>query len=188
MLKKVITLLLAATVFFSCENMNPIKRTSNDGLMFAMIYDFDNTPVNTVAVYIDGNLVVESDIQGRFILENIRRGEYTIKLTKSGYETIEEAFYYDQLNVLYFKMINSSQLMALAETALDNREYNNAEQYINRALVLEPHRPDILFLKSIVYYFQGKNREAIIILQNLIRNGNNERGIVQLLEILMKDE
>jgi len=152
--------------------------------MYAMIYDFDNTPVNAVSVYINGRMVVDSDIQGRFILDNMRTGEYTVRLEKRGYELLEETFYFDPMQVLYFKMINTSQLVALAETALENSEFSAAEVYINRALVLEPGRPDILYLKSIACYLQGRNAEAADILENLIRSGNTNNAIIQLLEII----
>jgi len=184
MVKKIIIILLGVTLFFSCQSGRPIKRLSDEGLMFAMIYDFDNTPVNAVAVYINGRRIVESDIQGRFILEKMDKGEYTVRLTKRGYEPLEDVFYFDPLQVLYFKMINTKQLIAFAETALDNGELNAAENYIARALAIEPNRPDILFLKSITYYLQGRNEEAMLLLQNLLRSGNAENGIIQLMEMI----
>jgi len=153
-----------------------------------MIYDFDNTPVNGVLVYINNKKVVDSDIQGRFILDSMKKGEYSIKLTKRGYETFEEKFSFDPLQVLYFKMINTEQLITLAETALDNKEFAVAENYINRALQIEPSRPDILFLKSVCYYLQDRNKEAVEILENLIKSNNNNPSISQLLERIRKTQ
>ena len=178
--------LLGLTLIVSCKG-TPIPLT-NEGIMYGMIYDFDNTPVSAVTVYINDKKVVDSDIQGRFILDNMEKGEYSIKLTKRGYETLEEQFYYEPLYVLYFKMINTSQLAAFAETAPDNGEFNAAENYINRALVIEPNRPDILFLKSITYYLQARNDEAAEILENLIKSGNNNPSISQLLEIIRRTQ
>ncbi|MCL2410219.1 MAG: carboxypeptidase-like regulatory domain-containing protein [Treponema sp.] len=185
MFKKVIIVLLGMTLFFSCQSGRAVRRITDEGLMFAMIYDFANTPVNAVTVYLNNRRVVESDIQGRFILENMRRGEYNIRLTKRGYETFEDTFYFDPLHVFYFRMINTSQLITFAETALDNREFGTAENFINRALVIEPNRPDILFLRSIAFHLQNRNEEAAVILENLIRAGNTERAVFQMLEIIM---
>jgi len=179
--------LLGLTLLVSCKTGKGVKLT-NEGLMYAMIYDFDNTPVSGVTVYIDGIKNADSDIQGRFILDMVKRGEYKIKLMKRGYETLEELFYFDPLQVLYFKMINTSQLVALAETALDNAEFTIAENYIDRALLLEPNRSDILFLKSVAYYLQGKNDEAEEILENLLKSGNNDPSISRLLEIIRKKQ
>jgi len=183
MVKKVFIFLLTAVVFLSCQNVNSIKRISSDGLMYAMIYDYDNTPVNAVAVYIDGRKVVDSDIQGRFILEKMDKGEYTIKLTKRGYETFEENFYFDPLQVLYFKMISTRQLVTLAETALDSKDFFAAENYIIRAQALEPARHDILYLKAISCYLQDRREEANLILENLLRSGNNQPAVIRLYEL-----
>jgi len=183
---KVILFLFTATLFFSCQNISSIRRPSDDGLMFAMIYDFDNNPVNAVTVYVNERRVAESDIQGRFILANMNRGEHAVRLTKRGYETLEGYFHFDPLLVLYFRMINTSQLVAHAEIAMDRREFMIAESYIRRAISIEPNRPDILFLKSIAYFFQHRYQEAISVLHNLIRAGNTESVIVQLIEIILQ--
>jgi len=184
--KKVILFLLTVALFSSCQNISTIRRPSDDGLMFAMIYDFDNNPINTVAVYINERRVAESDIQGRFILANMNRGEYAVRLTKRGYETLEGYFHFDPLQVLYFRMINTSQLLTHAETAMDRGEFPIAENYIKRALAIEPNRPDILFLKSISYFSQQRYQEAITVLHGLIRAGNAENAIIQLLEMIQK--
>jgi len=184
MLKNVLIISLTTVLFLSCLSGNNVKRLSDEGFMFAMIYDWDNTPVSAVIIHINGRRIVDSDIQGRFILDDMEKGEYRIRLTKRGYETIEETFYFDPLSVLYFKMINAQQLATLAVSAMENTEYVYAENYINRALILEPNRPDILYLKSINYHLQGKNEDAIPILENLIRSGNASSAVIQLLEIV----
>jgi len=183
MVKKTeVLLLLLLFLFTSCQNAKPIKRLSNEGFMYAMIYDNENTPVSGVSVYLNGKLIVESDIQGRFVLEKMKDGVYSVKLIKKGYESLEETFKYDPMQVLYFKMINASQLLAMAETALDNNEFSDAENHLNRALILEPNRPDILFLKSITFFLQKRNNDAIVILEGLIKSGSTDLSVSQLLE------
>jgi len=182
MVKKTFGIFLAITLLISCQTGKPIKRLSNEGMMYAMIYDYENTPVSGVTVFINNKKIVDSDIQGRFILDKFKNGEYSVKLTKKGYETLEEIFQYDPMQVLYFKIINAQQLLVLAETALDNAEYTVAENYLDRAILLEPNRPDILFLKSVACYLQEKNEEAAVILEKMIISGNNAPPISQLLE------
>jgi tetratricopeptide (TPR) repeat protein len=186
--KKLFGCLLSIILLASCQIGKPIKRLSNEGFMYAMIYDYENTPVTGVMVQLNRRKIADSDIQGRFILERMKKGEYKIKLTKKGYETFEEVFRYDPLQVLYFKMINASQLLVLAETALDNTEFANAENYVNRALLLEPNRSDILFLKSIICFLQSRNTEAAGILENLIKSGNTDPSVSQLLEKIRQTE
>jgi tetratricopeptide (TPR) repeat protein len=149
-----------------------------------MIYDWENTPVTAVTVYIDGKKYVESDIQGRFVLEFKEPEEHTIKLTKKGYEDIEQVIQYDPMNVLYFKMVNASQLVSLAENALDEKHYTDAVLYLDRALALEPSRPDIWYLKSITLYLQQKNKEAQEILEYLMSTGIKDAYITDFLQLL----
>jgi tetratricopeptide (TPR) repeat protein len=189
--KTEVLLLLLLFLFTSCQNAKPIKRLSNEGFLYAMIYDNENTPVSGVAVYLNGKLIVESDIQGRFVLEKMKKAVYSVKLTKKGYETLEENFKYDPMQVLYFKMINASQLLVMAETALDNSEFADAENHLDRALLLEPNRPDILFLKSITCFLQKRNKEAVEILEGLIKSGSTDPSVSQLLEkitLIQKEE
>ena len=188
MVKRIIFILLTAALLFSCQSNKAIKRASKDGLMYAMIYDYSNTPVTGVTVYLNKKKVAESDIQGRFVLDKSSKGEYTIRLVKKGYENLEEKFHFDPLQVLYFKMIDTSQLITLAETALDKKELKTAENYIERALVLEPNRPDILYLKSITLYLQEKNEEAVKILERLVKTGNTENAVIKLLETIQKTQ
>jgi len=178
--------LLVITLIISCKG-TPVSLT-NEGIMYAMIYDFDNTPVSAVTVYLNDKRAADSDIQGRFLMDGMEKGNYSIKLEKRGYETFEGNFYFEPLKVLYFKIINTSQLVALAETALDNGELSIAEGYINRALVIEPNRHDILFLKSIAFYLQARNEEAAVILENLIISGNNESSISELLKRIRQSQ
>jgi tetratricopeptide (TPR) repeat protein len=174
--------------FSSCQTGKPIKRLSKEGFLHAMIYDHENIPVSNVTVYINGKKTVESDIQGRFVLESVKKGEHTIKLTKKGYEELVGTFQYEPMNVLYFKMINTQQLAVLAENAIDLAEYTEAEDYINRILAIEPNRQDILFLKSINYYLQRKYQEALTILEEQIRQGNHDPSVVKLIEKIRQTE
>jgi tetratricopeptide (TPR) repeat protein len=152
-----------------------------------MVYDWENTPVSSVTVYIDNKKYIESDIQGRFVMEFKNPKDYTIKLSKKGYEDIEQVIQYDPMNVLYFKMVNVSQLVSLAENALDEKMYVEALSYLDRAIALEPSRPDAWYLKSITLYLQKKNEEAKEVLEYLMGNGINDAYITDLLRILQDE-
>ena len=186
MVKKLVFLLLAASLLFSCQSNKAIKRASKDGFMYAMIYDYDGTPVAGVAVHLNGRKTAESDVQGRFVLDRTNRGEYSVRLAKKGYETLEEKFHFDPTQVLYFKMIDAERLVNLAETALDGGDPSVAQDFLDRALALEPDRPDILYLKSITLHFQGKNDEAVKTLEGLLKRGIARDAVIGLLETVQK--
>jgi tetratricopeptide (TPR) repeat protein len=166
-MRKLIPLAFLTLLLIGCRSISIPKRAINDsGMMYAMVYDYDNTPVSGASVCIDRKKYIETDLQGRFILE-FNKGEYAIQVAKQGYEIIEDKFTYDPMKVLYFKMINASQLLSQAENALDQYSYGEAEKLASRALALEPNRPDILYFQSVAYYRQGKMTEAIAILKGL---------------------
>jgi tetratricopeptide (TPR) repeat protein len=181
--RKIALLLLGFVMALaSCKTISTPKRAINDpGMMYAMVYDAENTSVNGVSVYINGKKYVESDIQGRFILELKKNEEYSIQLSKKGYEDIQETFAYDPMNVLHFRMVNANHLIKLAETSLNEYSYGEAERYLNRALTLEPHRIDALYLMSITLYLQQKKAEARTILERLQSIGVNEAYVTELL-------
>lgn len=161
------------------------KRAINDsGMMYGMVYDYDNSPVYGASIFINGIKYVESDLQGRFILQFTRNTKYNIRIVKSGYEKIESVFSFDPMNVLYFKIINASQLLTQAEEAVEQYNYVQAETLLKRAIALEPNRPDILYLFSIVLYFQQRNDEAKAILLDLNKRGINGEQITEFLKIL----
>jgi tetratricopeptide (TPR) repeat protein len=168
-------------VIGSCKTSAPERAYRDSGLMLAMIYDYDNVPVNGAEIFIDDKKIIESDIQGRFVLEFRKPGEYTITVSKKGYEDIVQSFTFDPMDVLYLKMVNASQLLTLAEEALDQYSYPEAEDFLDRALVLEPHRPDILYLKSITLYLQNKYGESREILEYLISTGIHDEYVTGLL-------
>ena len=176
-------LLPVVLVLMSCLTGKPVKRLSDDdGLMFAMIYDQSGSPVSGVSVYLNNRRVVDSDIQGRFILESMKKELYRIRLVKNGYENLEEEFYYIPMQVLYLKMINAAGLLNLAENALDNRDFAGAEAYIDRALAIEPQRYDFLFFKTIVNYMQRRFDVALEILDNMIVSGYIDQSMFRLIE------
>jgi hypothetical protein len=168
----------------SCKTVEPKRAGTDEGIMYAMIYDYENNPVTGADVFIDGKKYAESDINGRFILELTKPGYYLIRVTKKNYENLEQEFKFDPMNVLYLKMANASQLLVLAENAIDLNDHAEADAMINRALSLEKYRPDALFLKSISLYLQHRYAESEETLRSLINNGYEDDSVLKLLSIL----
>jgi hypothetical protein len=133
---------------------------TNEGIMYAMIYDYENSAVSGVTIKVNGKELVKSDMQGRFILDFKKGGEYEIELIKKGYEKVVQKFDYNPMEVLYFKMITAAQLVNLAEESLDRFDCEEAEIFLSRAYSMEPYRADIIYLTSVTLYLQGKYYEA----------------------------
>lgn len=167
--------LLQLTFFLavvSCSS-SKAKITTDSGIMYAMIYDYNNTAVSGVLVSVNGRELVRSDMHGRFILDFSTHGEYTIELSKSGYEKLIQNFDYNPMKVLYFKMITADQLVTLAEECINKFDFEEAEKNIVRAYKLEPHRIDIIYLKTVALYLAGKYEEAKTASAELSSKGYN---------------
>jgi tetratricopeptide (TPR) repeat protein len=183
-IRNIFLLFSLSILITGCATSTPKRAINDSGMMYGMVYDYDNSPVYGASIFINGRKYIETDLQGRFILKFNKKAEYTIRVVKSSYEIIESVFSYDPMNVLYFRIINASQLLAQAEEAVEQYSYVQAETLLNRAIILEPNRPDILYLLSIVLYFQQRNDEAKAILLKLQSRGINGEHITEFLKIL----
>ena len=178
-------IILLALFVVSCNSVKG-RVATDSGIMYAMIYDYDNIAVSEVLVKVNGKEIVRSDVHGRFILDSRKKGEHEIELSKRGYETVIQKFEYDPMNVLYFKMITAEQLLALAEIALERFRYAEAEKYLERAHILEPLRADIIYLKSISFVLQKKYIEAKRAINKLRERGYNNKYMDMLEEKIEK--
>jgi tetratricopeptide (TPR) repeat protein len=155
--------------------------------MYVMVYDYENTGIQGVALYINGKKQGETDVRGRFLLDLKEKTPYTIKVVKNGYEEQEREFLYDPLYVLYFQIGNAPQFLQLAEDEVDKGFYENALGFLERSLSLEPARIDALYLKAIIYYKMGRTADAEAILSSLKSNMRNAEYINRLTEKLQTE-
>ncbi|HHU37651.1 MAG TPA: hypothetical protein GXZ47_10575 [Treponema sp.] len=171
----------------SCSSVKSRPIHDMDGIMYGMIYDFDNIAVTNVQVFVNEKKIGESDIQGRFILSSNKGGDYGITLKKAGYEDVHQTFSFDPMNVLYFKMINTAQLLTLAETALDINSFNEAFSFLDRAAVIGNNRCDILFLQTIVLYQKGEYESAATKLLEIEAQGYTDESVNALKNRINKE-
>ena len=146
-------------LLFSCKSTG-IKGIDEDGVMHAMIYDYDNNGVRGVSVYIDGSYMGESDVRGRFMFKLHDVKEHELVLQKDGWERVSDTIVFDTMLVLYYKMGNAAQLINLAEDALDAGTMDEALMLLDRALGLGGG-DDARYLKSVVLFKAGKYDEAL---------------------------
>ncbi len=114
---------LSILIFISCATTK--KKSSDDfteAPLFGMVYDYDNRPCSEALIIIDDNDEVMSDINGRFIIGVLSRGNHIVTAKKEGYETLSFSFsFLNRTQVLYLRMISFLQLLVEIENAIDAR-------------------------------------------------------------------
>ena len=63
---------------FSCKSTKGIQSNS----VFIMIYDYNNSPVSNVEIFLDEDRIGKSDVNGRFVFDINDRKEHKIRLEK----------------------------------------------------------------------------------------------------------
>jgi tetratricopeptide (TPR) repeat protein len=166
-------LLLFPVVFISCstlkkENLSRFESSS----LFGMIYDYENRPCSEVQVTIDGKEGPTSDINGRFIIQSLTRGEHQMTFTKDGFETESLRFNFLNRNqVLYVRMISFGQLLEKAETSLSLQQWEQAYDFIRRAENIKEGDPLAGYLYAILLKERGRAREAADVLRGILGTG-----------------
>lgn len=138
-------LVLSFFCLFSCAG-TPDKRTDS---LYIMVYDFNNSELMNVSIYIDGKEIGKTDIYGRLMYPCENEKEVFIRAEKQSYETIEENTAVKPGIVIYIKMGNGSYYAQQAEKLLDENNLSSSLEVIDKALEIND-RKDWRFLKSVI--------------------------------------
>jgi tetratricopeptide (TPR) repeat protein len=135
-----------------------------------MIYDRDNRPVHNAAVYVNGQYLAASDIQGHFAISGMKPTlTYTIAVRKPGYEAVEmDIAYTESSYVLYVHILSAEQLVTEAELAIRGDDWGAAESYLDRAKQAGGAEVPILYLSAILEFRREQYPEALRMLTALI--------------------
>lgn len=140
-----------------------------------MIYDYDNIPVASAAVEVDGKQTTSSDVNGRFALSDYLPGQYAIVVKKAGYETVQLNIKYDDpTQILYIKLFSVDQLLKLAEDAFALRNWQETEDFLRRAELIQPGNIPLRFLQAALGFRRGDNDTAQRKLTELMADEAND--------------
>ena len=174
----IIFLLLSA----SCSSVKGVKRISGEAVMYGMVYNDENIPVSGAEVIIDGKTAALTDSQGRFILTSRQRKDFTLSLSKAGYETVTAVFHFEPMDVIHLVMVNADQLVKQAEFAMDEGRYRDVIVFCDRVLTLNAERTDASYLKALSLIRLREYGRARYILLELQRKIGEREYIRQVLE------
>lgn len=175
-LLKNVLLFLSVSMVLSCSTTKDLQKNS----IFVMIYDFDNTPVNNVSLFLDGKAAGLSDVNGRFIFEIHDNKIHELVLEKDNYEIITDTFSYEPSLVLYYRIGNSDQYLKKAEESLDEKKYASALDCIKKAELINDRREDVLFLKAVILNKLKKFDESNEVLNKIESTYKNNKFIEDL--------
>jgi hypothetical protein len=166
-------------MFFSGCETGPISQNFLVAPLEGKIFDYDNTPCSEVQIFIDKNSVTSSDINGRFVIPNLTKGNHELRATKDGYEEIIINFGFSNKNqVLWLRMISVNQLVKQIENAIDDRKMDEAENLIDRALKVSKDDPVVLYLQALYFIQNGWIEQSIEVLTKIVESGHPEPAVL----------
>ena len=152
--------------------------------LMGMVYSTDNRPVQGMTITLDETVIVESDIEGRFIFPNVARGNHTIAAQKSGFEAIIYGFdFIDRTQVLHLQTMSTEELLRNFEDATERRDWREVDALIDRIERAGDRRAEFLFLAAIAQFLKGDREQVQKYLSELLSSGIHSEYIDRLQEI-----
>lgn len=165
---------LICLLFFSCKSKPEPVIDFKEAPLFGMVYGTDNNPLSGVLIRIEtasGNGTV-SDIDGRFVISSLTKGTHTIFSSLDNYEDLHFRFeFLNRTRVMYLKMTSFDSLLKSAENSIDTKKFEEAENLLNRAAVLNDANPLLLYLRAVLFFKTDQIKQAEEILISLINSG-----------------
>jgi hypothetical protein len=160
----------------SCVSYREQKlREFKEAPLFGMVYDYDQKPCPAASVQVDGEERAQTDINGRFVIDELSRGEHRIEVRKKGYEELGVAVQFlNRDQILYMRMISLGQLLAQAEEALERRRLEETASLLSRAQKIDAGDPLGQYITALYLLEKGSPAQAAEILESLVRRGYRE--------------
>jgi tetratricopeptide (TPR) repeat protein len=165
--------LLAVAALSSClSNAGATMVSFTEAAMFGKAYDYDQKPCPGARIIVDGKEGPLTDVSGRFVLDPLKRGKHEIVVRKEGYEELATRIeFLSTTQVLYLRVVSEPQLVHLAEQAIRERKWSDAQGYLDRARGVVADDPVEKYLSAILLMEQGEPRQAVQALERLVGSG-----------------
>jgi hypothetical protein len=146
--------------------------------LFGMIFDADNQPCSGVALEVDGREGPLTDLRGRFVIPDLVRGDHRVVARKAGYEELTVIISFtNKADVLHLQMISFSQLLGMAQAALSEMLWADAEGFLQRAEKLDPTDAVLRYLFAVHAFKTGKYAQAVAHLKAINDAGQPEAAV-----------
>jgi len=157
---------------FSCRSTVVEDFSSfKEAPLMGMVYSSRSIPCVGAVLQVDEK-VYTADINGRFVIPNLKRGKHQIEVSKEGYEPeIISLDFSDRRQILYVRLISNESLLDWAEESLDELRWSESEDLIMRSLAIEPDNTRALTLLGALYYRMERFEDSLKQWERLIERG-----------------
>lgn len=161
-MRKLLAIVLVLILFGCASKPSPIEELS-PFYVWGMVYDRDGNPLQDVTVMLypvpdqnaskneEGKAVqARSDIDGRFVLPEIKTGTYSYNLSLSGYEDLKNKILISRsTDVLHFVLTSKDYLLRKVEEAFEDRSWLAAHEYIVRLESINEQDPIVKYVRAL---------------------------------------
>jgi tetratricopeptide (TPR) repeat protein len=168
--------LLALTLVLSLSSCISYRerrlREFDSAPLVGMVYDQDQKPCAAAQLTVDGRDGPRTDVNGRFLIDALRRGDHRVRVSKEGFEPLEvPVSFTDRTQVLYLRVVSFNQLLRQAEEALDRGRLQQADGLLRRAEALKAEDPVGLYLRAVYHLKLEEVDQALGLLQRILARG-----------------
>lgn len=134
--------------------------------LHGIVFDGSGAPLGWAEIRVDGAQMVQSDIDGRFIVPGVRRGRVRITAAKEGHERVtREAEFVSRTQVLYVRLHSVGDLVRAAADALSGERVSAAVAYANRALAVDGESASARYAAACAHLRSGAPEETLRLLE-----------------------
>lgn len=175
--------LVAALLTVSCASQKARDGLAFDAApLFGMVYDEENQPCAGVRLSVDGSEGPLSDLRGRFVVPDLARGEHRLVARKDGYEDLAVSLVFlNRTDVLHLRMTSFDQLLGMAQEALRDARFSDAEASLLRAERLDPSDAVLRYLFALHAYKTGQFSAAVGHLAAIMSAGGKQPAVLLFL-------
>ena len=181
-MKRQLVLLVLALVlsFSSCVSYRERRlREFSSSPLIGMVYDGEQKPCAGALIMVDGQEGPLTDINGRFVIDKLERGDHLFEVRKEGFEALQVPLsFVDRTQILYLRVVSLGQLLREAEEALDRRKLQEADGLLRRAEALDPEDPVGLYLRAVYFLKLDDTTQAIGLLQRILVRGQRAPAVL----------
>lgn len=165
-------MLVSGIGFFSCAS----TPSPASGAVQGIIFDLGKAPLADATATLTAEALsysAQSDTRGRFTIYGVPSGRYSLRIEKACYEPREwDIEIGNDCDVIYVQVSSYWQLLDAAATAIGNREWGKADDFIVRASGIQAQTVTELFLTAVLSDKRGNIGAAMTSIEKALAIDN----------------